>query len=181
MGKRRLFGILSATRTRGSLRRCGRGGKAEFAAFDWPGEPPDPMAEATFVRARLDHRLRQDGKHKVLWEFYRELFRLRQELNLLADLGRQDREVKGYEEEKVLWMRMIGAEGEAVILFSFGQEALKLSLPWPQGRWHKRLDAAQRRWQGPGSDAPMLIEGESAVSLGLAPRSLLVYLRQDAS
>ena len=76
---------------------------------------------------------------------------------------------------------MSDAGGEAVLLFSFGKEALELSLPWPQGRWHKRLDAAQRRWQGPGSDAPMLIEGGSALSLRLSPQSLLVYLRQDAS
>ena len=42
------------------------------------------MAEVTFVRARLDHQLRRVGKHKVLWEFYREALRLRQELNLLT-------------------------------------------------------------------------------------------------
>ena len=158
-----------------------RGRKKEFAAFDWPGEPPDPMAEATFIRAGLDHQLRRDGPHQVLWEFYREVLRLRRELNLLTALGRRDREVKAYEAEKVLWIRMIDTGGEAVILFSFGQEAQQFSLPWPQGRWHQRLDAAQRRWQGPGSDAPMVIEGGSALSLRLSPQSFLVYLRQEIS
>ena len=85
-----------------------QGRQEEFAAFEWPGEPPDPLDEATFLRARLDHSLRQEGEHRVLREFYRELLRLRQELNLLTDLGRQDREVQGYEREKVLWVRMNG-------------------------------------------------------------------------
>ena len=127
------------------------------------------MAEATFIRAGLDHQLRRDGSHQVLREFYREVLRLRRELNLLTGLGRRDREVKAYEEEKVLWMRMIDAGGEAVILFSFGREAVQFSLPWPRGRWHQRLDAAQGRWLGPGSDAPMVIEGGSALSLRLPP------------
>ena len=64
-----------------------QGRQEEFAAFDWPGEPPDPLDEATFVRARLDHSLRQAGEHRVLREFYRELLRLRQELNSLDRPG----------------------------------------------------------------------------------------------
>jgi maltooligosyltrehalose trehalohydrolase len=163
----------------GLIEAVRQGRQQEFTAFDWPGEPPDPMAEATLIRAGLDHHLRQDGTHQVLWEFYRELLCLRRELNLLTGLGRRDREVKAYEAEKVLWMRMIDAGGEAVILFSFGQEAQQFSLPWPQGRWRQRLDTAQARWQGPGSDAPLVIEGGSAFSLRLAPQSCLVYLRQD--
>ena len=59
------------------------------------------MAEATFIRAGLDHQLRRDGPHQVLGEFYRELLRLRRELNSLTGLGRQDRDVNAYEAEKV--------------------------------------------------------------------------------
>jgi maltooligosyltrehalose trehalohydrolase len=156
-----------------------QGRKEEFGAFEWLGEPPDPQGEETFSRAKLDHRLRRQGKHKVLLEFHRELLGLREELSILTDLGRWHREVKGYEEEKVLWVRMIEAGAEAVILFYFGQETMQFSLPWPQGRWNKRLDAAERRWQGPGTNAPAVIEGETAISLRFSPHSLLVYLRKD--
>ena len=58
-------------------------GKDEFAAFKWPSEPPDPLDEATFSLAKLDHSLRQTGEHRVLREFYRELLRLRQEFRIL--------------------------------------------------------------------------------------------------
>ena len=126
-----------------------QGRQEEFAAFQWPGEPPDPLDEATFVRARLDHSLRQEGKHRVLLDFYRELLRLRQELNLLTDLGRQDRDVQAYEQEKVLRVRMNGELAQAVILFYFGQEPLDMSLLWPEGGWHKRLDSADGALGGP--------------------------------
>ena len=158
-----------------------QGRKEEFAAFHWVGESPDPVDEVTFFRAKLDHSLRQEGKHRVLLEFYRELLRLRQELNLLTDLGRQDREVTGYEREKLLWVRMNGERAEAVTLVYFGKEPLDLSLPWPEGCWHKGLDSAETRWGGPGSQAPPVIQGDNEICLRLPPLSLMVYLRQDSS
>jgi maltooligosyltrehalose trehalohydrolase len=158
-----------------------QGRKEEFAAFHWLGEPADPQGEKTFSQAKLDHRLRQGGKHKVLLKFHRELLRLRKELIRLTDLGRQDREVQGYEREKVLWVRMNGERGEAVTLFYFGKEPQDLPLPWPAGRWHKRLDSAETSWEGPGSQAPPLIQGGDETSLRISPLSLMVYFRKDSS
>jgi maltooligosyltrehalose trehalohydrolase len=155
------------------------GRQQEFAAFQWIGEPPDPLDEATFSRARLDHSRRQEGNHRVLLDFYRELLRLRQELNLLTGLGRQDRDVKAYEKEKVLRVRMNGESAQAVILVYFGQEPLDLSLSWPEGAWHQELDSADPRWAGPGSQAPPVIQGDNGICLRLPPRSLTVYLRRD--
>ena len=157
-----------------------KGRQEECAAFLWPGEPPDPLDEATFLQAKLDHNLSKDGTHKVLWEFYRELLRLRQDLSLLTDLGRQDREARGYEKEKVLWVLMKGEMAQAVVLAYFGQEPLDLSLPWPEGGWHKRLDSADRRWGGPGSQIPPVIQGNNDICLRLSPRSLTAYLHQDS-
>jgi maltooligosyltrehalose trehalohydrolase len=157
-----------------------QGRKAEFAAFAWAGDPPDPMGEDTFQQARLDHDLRRAGQPKILREFYRELLRLRRELDRLTDLGRQARDVRGYEPEKVLWVRMQGEGAEAVMVYHFGREPLDLSLPWPAGDWDQRLDSAAPQWDGPGSQAPPVIQGNDAVSLRLAPQSLLVYLRRGA-
>src|SRR3989454_9940980 len=50
-----------------------RGRREEFASFQWRGELPDPHDEATFLRAKLNHQLREQGEHKVLVEFYKEL------------------------------------------------------------------------------------------------------------
>jgi hypothetical protein len=98
----------------------------------------------------------------------------------LTDLGRQDREVLGYELQKVLWVRMTGELAQAVILAYFGQEPLDMSLSWPEGGWHKRLDSAEARWGGPGSQTAPVIQGDKEICLRLPPWSLVVYLRQDA-
>ncbi len=155
-----------------------QGRREEFAAFSWQGEPPDPQAEETFARSKIDHRLRRQGFHQVLWEFHRELLRLRQELSLLTGLGREGREVLAWEGEKVLLVRMIGARGESVMVGHFGNEARHLSLAWPSGSWEKWLDSAAEGWGGPGTQAPDRFTSHQEVSLALAPYGLLLYLQR---
>ncbi|MFZ5450816.1 MAG: malto-oligosyltrehalose trehalohydrolase [Thermodesulfobacteriota bacterium] len=164
----------------GLIEAVRQGRKQEFAAFEWLGEPPDPQSEETFFRSKLNHRLREEGKHKILLEFHRELLKMRRELSLITDLGREEREVRGYEAEKLLWVRLAAAAGEALFLFHFGLEPLQFSLPWPPGRWRKRLDSGAAQWQGPGSEAPEELQGGAAPSFRLSPQSLLVYLLEDA-
>ena len=79
-----------------------RGRREEFAGFAWQGEPPDPQDIATFQRAKLNHRLRSEGHHRALFEFYQELIRLRKELPALAQLSKEHMHVMGFEREKIL-------------------------------------------------------------------------------
>jgi maltooligosyltrehalose trehalohydrolase len=163
----------------GLIEAVRRGRKEEFAACQWPGEPPDPQAEATFAQARLDRGLRRVGEHKVLLEFYRELLRVRRELAHLTDLGRQMRDVRAYEAEKLLWVQMVGDRGEAVLLAHFGRDEAVITLPWPEGSFSLRLDSADRAWLGPGSHAPPSL-ATPEVALKLTPESLVLYLREDS-
>jgi maltooligosyltrehalose trehalohydrolase len=156
-----------------------QGRQEEFAAFRWLGEPPDPQTEETFLRSRINHHLRQGGKHQTLWEFHHALLQLRRELTILTDLGRKDREVLAYEKEKVLWVRMRGEGGEAVMVCHFGKEALNLSCPWPEGNWYKRLDSTEERWDGPGSQFPMKLHGGQDIPVDFPPQTLVVYIRRN--
>ena len=56
-----------------------RGRREEFAHCQWPDEPPDPQEEATRQSASLDHSLRHQGQHRILYELYKELIKLRNE------------------------------------------------------------------------------------------------------
>ena len=155
------------------------GRQREFEAANYTGEAQHPCEEDTFLKAKLNHHLRRDGHHKTLWEFYRELIGLRKELNSAVDLGRREREVRDYEKEKVLWVRMMWESTQALALFSFSKEAQTLSFPRPGGAWGKRLDSADARWGGPGAPAPAEVQGEGEISLTLQPLSAVVYLQQE--
>ncbi len=156
-----------------------RGRQEEFAAFGWPEAPPDPQAEETFMRCKINHQLRHQGSHQTLWEYYRNLLQLRRELADITDLGRQHREVAAFDQEKILWVRMRGEGGEAVLLACFGAAARELALPWPEGDWDKRLDSTEARWEGPGSSLPPEISGGREIRLTCPPHSLAVYLLKE--
>jgi maltooligosyltrehalose trehalohydrolase len=157
-----------------------RGRREEFAAFDWQGEPPDPQDVATFRRCQLDHRLRHQGHHRVLLEFYRELLRLRKELPALACLSKERMEVSSFETEQVLcvhrWCHEPEAQ-EAVVVLHFGKEPTSLPLPIPVGQWQKRLDSADERWHGPGGSVAVGGDAEGYGSLVLAPEACVLFVR----
>ncbi len=148
----------------------------EFAAFDWQGEVPDPQAEDTFLRSKLDHGLRERGDHRVLLEFYRALLTLRKRVVHWSEV----QTVTAYEEERVLFVEVDGgSEGAAVALFHFGQASLALTLPWPPGRWEKRLDSKDQHWGGGGSCIPAVVAVSDAISLDLPAESLAVFVRRE--
>ncbi len=48
------------------IRAVAEGRKAEFAAFGWQQEIPEPQDEQTFLRSRLDHALKKKEPHQTL-------------------------------------------------------------------------------------------------------------------
>jgi maltooligosyltrehalose trehalohydrolase len=135
------------------------GRKEEFAAFGWKEEPPDPQAEETFERSRLRQELAAEGRHARLYDFYKELIRLRKSAPALARLSKGEGEVTAWEGEQVILARR---GGEVVIAFNFAREARRV--PLPEGEWERVLDSAAERWGGAGSR-----EGE------MGPRSVVMY------
>ncbi len=155
--------------------RRGRG--EEFAAFGWQGEVPDPQAEATFLRSRLNHALRREGRHRLLLEFYTELIRLRKDLPALASLSKAAMDVRGWEDARVLAVRRWSGRSEAAAVFNFAGAPRSLRLPLPPGCWRARLDSADERWGGPGRATPSEIrsDGEAAATVG--PTAVVLFVR----
>ncbi|MEW6488978.1 MAG: malto-oligosyltrehalose trehalohydrolase [Thermodesulfobacteriota bacterium] len=135
------------------LVRAVRGGrKAEFAAFGWAQEPPDPQAEETFARSRLRWELGLEGRGLALREFHRECLRLRRELPALRGLDKAGLEAAVLEGRSALWVRR--GRGEEAVLLGLNFETAPVTLTAPGGPWQLLLDSAARRWGGPGAAAP---------------------------
>jgi maltooligosyltrehalose trehalohydrolase len=151
-----------------------RGRQEEFASFRWQGETPDPQDETTFLRAKLDHSLRTTGRHKVLYEFYMTLLRIRREVLPDGWLSKENLLVETFEEEKLLViLRPFETEAFSLVLH-FGSERKQFSLSIPEGVWEKRLDSAEERWKGPGSSVPDEIESREKSHLDMHPFSFLL-------
>jgi len=156
-----------------------RGRRAEFAAFHWQGEIPDPQDDATFLQAKLHHEARHSECHRVLYEFYRELLRLRKAVPPLADLNKETMNVRGYENEQVLFVHRWNEVGQVILVESFGHADISITLPIPSGSWRKMLDSTDEKWAGNGSSVPQELHCAAAINLSLTPRSAVVFTHAE--
>ena len=154
-----------------------RGRRAEFAAFAWEGEAPDPQDEATFRACQLNHPLAQEEPHRTLREFHRELLRLRQEVPALAGAEKEAMATTAFEAESALCVHQWRDDDEVVLVFHFAPERRVLELPFPAGPWCLRLDSADVRWAGPGTLAGADFTSTGRIKLELQPNALVLYQR----
>lgn len=153
------------------------GRRQEFSTFYHEGEPPDPQAESTYLQSRLDHRLRHQGSHRMLWDFYRELMRLRKDEPSLRELDSSVFEVHSCKAGSCLRMHRIFQRDEMIVIFNFGDQPADCVAEPPSGEWQKCLDSAETTWMGPGSSLPLEFSAGSTVTLTLQPKSFCVFRR----
>jgi maltooligosyltrehalose trehalohydrolase len=158
-----------------------RGRREKFAAFGWQNEAPDPLAESTFIASRLNPGLAASGRHRALYEFCRELLRLRREVPALASLDRARVEAHPFEAERTLAVERRHGDSAALLLLAFtsGVESIRVRA---QGRWRKALDSAEDRWAGTGHLAPLRLERSTPEApITLAGPAALLYLSEPDS
>ncbi len=154
-----------------------RGRREEFAAFGWPGEPPDPQAPETFLRSKLDLELRGQQPHRTLLDYYRELLRLRKELPPPEMLTPESISVQADPESNTLWVLRAGEQSDVLLALCFSQSVVRAKVAWPAGCWRKRLDSSDPRWLGPGGGPPEQMVSAGVAELLLNPRSAVLYRR----
>ena len=153
-----------------------RGRKQDFAAFGWTGDVPDPGAESAFLDSHIDSEQRHTGKHRDLLAYYAALLKLRRSLPALSGLSKDDLDVTGREQERVLQVRRRRGDCDTILLYAFKDEPIALTVMLPQGTWVKIHDSSSPEWGGTGEQAARTIESRGKdVVLHLAPHSVVLY------
>ncbi len=155
-----------------------RGRREEFATFQWEGEMPDPQAEATFSLAKIDHKLKEQGHHRVLFDFHKELIRLRKETPSLSRLSKENLEVKGFEKDRLLYIHRQSENNETVTISSLNQDTATAGIPLPPGYWLKSLDSAEERWQGNGTTIPEKLKSSGEATVTLTPWQFVLFIKE---
>jgi maltooligosyltrehalose trehalohydrolase len=155
------------------------GRRAEFAAFAWKGEQPDPQSEATFLRSKLNHHLRNQTEHRVIYDFYRELLRLRQTVPAIRNLSKDHCKVTCLDESETIAIRRWHDTSEALSLLHFGHDDTFLELDITAGVWTKTLDSADSKWLGFGSHLPNEIHSMGKVGLRVAGTNVVLFIRSS--
>ncbi len=156
-----------------------KGRTAELQAFHWGGRVPDPESEDTFRASKLNWELQEKDWHRLLWEFHRELLRMRREIPALASLDLEAVDATVLPNERTMMMRRGSKGARAIAVFQFGEQPEEVSIEIPPGRWQRVLDSATPRWGSAGSKIPEVLESPGKMHLGLQPSSVLVVRESE--
>jgi maltooligosyltrehalose trehalohydrolase len=165
----------------GLIETVRRGRKEEFAAFGWQAEPSDPQDETTFLRSKLNCQLADEPKHRALFDYYKELIRLRKLVGPLSLLSKDQMEVLGLEEHKTLCARRWRDGEEVFTVLYFGDAQVSVDLPIPAGRWRRLLDSSEERWFGMGSAVPHDLVSDGKAIVTLSPQACILFQRSEGS
>jgi maltooligosyltrehalose trehalohydrolase len=155
-----------------------RGRIREFANFNWAGTPPDPQDEATFQRSKLKLELVQIQPHRTLFDFHRELIRLRKTLPALAYLSKDNMDVTSFTDECVLMVRRWYDFNEVITLLNFNNRSVQLTGKLPTGSWRKKIDSEDERWMGNGITVPESFDATLDATLLLRPAAVVLLQRE---
>jgi maltooligosyltrehalose trehalohydrolase len=157
---------------RGLNENVRRGRRAYFKTCGWRGGDSDPADPATMQKSRINLSLRGAGEHAVLFDWYRELIRLRKELPALRQSNKKQMEIVPLEQHDVIVMRRWSAAplpaGEIAAVFNLSAKERSVEFHLAAGRWRRVLDSAATRWSGTGetTEAEQIIDGTMRVALG---------------
>jgi maltooligosyltrehalose trehalohydrolase len=155
--------------------RAGR--REEFADFDWRGEPPDPQAEETFLRSKLDHELRERGHHAILYQLYRHLLALRRERPALTNPHPQATVIHADLNTRILCMERHAEDDALRIYLNFNLTEYAVLRLDTRSTWRKILDGHERAWC---TDASTIATAPDRIAPGqaevrLPPRGFAIY------
>ena len=149
-----------------------QGRKQEFAAFHVEGDVPDPMAETTFQRSKLQWELLRREPNQTMYRYYKALIALRKEQPVLHSLNRWQLDVQADTRTNTLHLHRWQDGQHIRCLMNFSPDKQSATLPTDCDLWQKVLDSAEPQWRGPAA-APVSVSGPT--NIVLQPQSILIY------
>jgi maltooligosyltrehalose trehalohydrolase len=144
------------------------GRRLEFGASRSPPNPEDPN---TFLQSKISWQNRQDGRHRVMLEFYRRLIRLRKETSALRHLWKDCLEV--FTRGSLIFLRRWHGTGVVLCIMNFSEILADFSFDLGEREMRKVIDSADTCWMGPGPSMPGQIK--QTENFQIKPQSFVLY------
>ncbi len=130
------------------------GRREEFRDFVKEGvDFPDPQSPDVFYRSKLKWQEKNEGEHKELFEWYKQLIALRQNHSALQNFSKKDLDVQLIENKGLMMHRRSNEKkGELVILINFSDDDLRY-----EPKWKKMKKILESKKCSPGKDGGIVI------------------------
>jgi maltooligosyltrehalose trehalohydrolase len=150
-----------------------KGRREEFRSFAWKEEPPDPGAEETFQRSKLQHSFTRNVQQNALREFYKELIVLKRTAPAMMGASKEHLKAVFTNDDKVLHMVHSAQRPHLYALFNISDRPQDIALISDGARnWKMILDSSQQK-TGRNSVLDMSTTTQER-TIQLAPTSMIV-------
>jgi maltooligosyltrehalose trehalohydrolase len=150
----------------------GRG--EEFESFKWEGDIPDPHAESTFTRSKLDWAKIKTNNHKALLDFYKDIIKKRKTIPALINYDRRDTSTESFDDLKIVTLERRNNSSRLFALMSFNEKEITAGFSFSSGVWKKILDSSEKKWNGPGSLTPDMAD-DTVNEITIPPYNFSLY------
>ncbi|WP_345157461.1 malto-oligosyltrehalose trehalohydrolase [Pontibacter saemangeumensis] len=156
------------------------GRKKEFAHYKTEGTFPDPQAEESFEKSKLQWQKRKQPKYQQLLKWHQKLIQLRRSLPALHNFNKVDLQAQPLGQEGLVLIRQSHDRLQQLLcLFNFSEKELGFSMPETAVDWKLALNSKADEWlqqpeKSPANDAPKQVEAGKPVTL--PPLSVLLYI-----
>lgn len=146
------------------------GRKKEFEYFNHDKEEfPDPQSEKTFKGSRINWEFKEDKKKKLMFEYYKELIKLRKE-GYFNSFRNSEVRTDALEEKKFFTAYASGKE-PLYAVFNFDEKENEISMP--RGfKWSKIIASGDKKWDGPANNIEDTISGDI---INLPASSMVIF------
>ncbi len=151
-----------------------KGRSEEFDAFKWEGDIPDPHAESTFTRSKLDWTKTKTNNHKALLDFYKDIIKKRKTIPALTNYDRRDTSTESFDDLKVVTLERRNNSSRLFALMSFNEKEITAGFNFSSGVWKKILDSSEKKWNGPGSLTPDMAD-DTVDEITIPPYNFSLY------
>jgi maltooligosyltrehalose trehalohydrolase len=162
----------------GLIEAVRKGRQREFASFHYEGRAPDPQNQSTFLNCKLDHSLKNNGRHRALFEMYKELFQIRKAIPALANLSKDHLSVTGSQETKAICIHRWLKNSHAIMMFNFSDIRSSSIIHVPAFSWKNLFDSSERKWMGEGSESILELISSEDAKLTVSPNSCVLFVNK---
>ncbi|MXV51491.1 malto-oligosyltrehalose trehalohydrolase [Pedobacter sp. HMF7647] len=149
-----------------------KGRKEEFSDFHSAGEVPDPMAEGTFLKSKLQWGLLDKPDHERMFKYYQALISLRKNNQVLKKCNRDNLEVVADPENQLLLLERWEGEHRLFCALNFSKQRRTAVIPPSEKDWNKLISSSDKQWGG-FEDSPEITIGNA--NLEVSPESVVIY------
>ncbi|MFW5758307.1 MAG: DUF3459 domain-containing protein, partial [Bacteroidota bacterium] len=142
-------------------------------AFIEDAQPPDPFAEETFLKSKLNWNFQQNSKKQYMFEYYQECIAIRKENPLINDCDRKNLLVRESESGNIIILFYHAGKESFSVILNFSENPVSDTIEEAASFKTKTiLYSAHKKWGGPVEDeGKPLITSQNITRINMAPRS----------